>query len=211
MNTVNEQAGDLRTATNRQNAKKSTGPHDTTATRYNATKHGLLAKGVTEMDNPESYNELLSQLEREHQPIGLLESEIVAQIAIGIVRTRRARMLEAEEITAGLNPAKTRITRSDLEQALDKMGPKVEVLDPGLPARLQPRVLETITTTILRYETANENKIFRCLSQLERLQQQRRDRKPSSSGCADLGDIEIGEGLASLRTNSSAFEKPPLD
>ncbi len=37
---------------NWKNAQKSTGPKDTTSTRYNASKHGLLSEGVTELDDP---------------------------------------------------------------------------------------------------------------------------------------------------------------
>ena len=36
---------------NRLNGQKSRGPKDTSATRYNAKKHGLLAVGVTELDH----------------------------------------------------------------------------------------------------------------------------------------------------------------
>ena len=35
-------------AANRVNGQKSHGPTNTTSTRFNATKHGLLAQGITE-------------------------------------------------------------------------------------------------------------------------------------------------------------------
>ena len=47
---------------NRKNAQRSTGPHDTTSTRYNAVRHGLLAKGITELDDPVAYESLLGRL-----------------------------------------------------------------------------------------------------------------------------------------------------
>ncbi len=36
---------------NRINGQKSHGPTDTTSTRFNANKHGLLAMGMTELDD----------------------------------------------------------------------------------------------------------------------------------------------------------------
>ena len=47
---------DRKTAANRLNGQKSHGPTNTTSTRYNATKHGLLSHGVTELDNAEAYH-----------------------------------------------------------------------------------------------------------------------------------------------------------
>jgi hypothetical protein len=35
---------------NRINGQRSHGPTNTTSTRFNATKHGLLAVGITELD-----------------------------------------------------------------------------------------------------------------------------------------------------------------
>ena len=94
-------------AANRENAQKSTGPANTTSTRYNATKHGLRSQGVTELDNPEKFHALVEELKTALQPVGVLEHECVHQIAVLISRIRRARLLEAEAFTSCLNPPKT--------------------------------------------------------------------------------------------------------
>src|SRR5438874_12426661 len=83
-------------AANQENAKKSTGPSNTISTRFNATKHGLLSEGVTELDDPEKFQSLAAQLNKELQPVGILEHECVHQIALLTLRIRRARLLEAE-------------------------------------------------------------------------------------------------------------------
>jgi hypothetical protein len=49
-------------AANRINGQKSHGPTNTTSTRFNATKHGLLAVGITELDDAEGYHVLLNDL-----------------------------------------------------------------------------------------------------------------------------------------------------
>jgi len=51
-----------RISANRRNAKKSTGPNNTTSTRFNAAKHGLLAAGITELDDADEYQNTLSRL-----------------------------------------------------------------------------------------------------------------------------------------------------
>jgi hypothetical protein len=104
-------------AANRENAQKSTGPANTTSTRYNATKHGLLSEGITELDNPEAFQALLEQLKTELEPVGILEHECVHQIALLISRIRRARLLEAEAFTAYLNPPETWV-RFAIRQAI---------------------------------------------------------------------------------------------
>jgi hypothetical protein len=54
------------------------------------------------------------------------------------------------------------------------------VVNLGLPARLSASGVETLQT-FQRYETAIENKLFRALKQLERLQRMRRgDKIPSA-------------------------------
>ncbi len=87
---------------NRANAQLSTGPANMETTRYNATKHGLLSEGVTELDNPEKFQALIAQLKTEIAPVGILEHECVQQIALLTIRIRRARRLEAEAFTAQL-------------------------------------------------------------------------------------------------------------
>src|SRR5438034_4094665 len=47
---------------NRRNGKKSRGPKDTSSTRFNATKHGLLANGLTELDDAEGFRETFRDL-----------------------------------------------------------------------------------------------------------------------------------------------------
>src|SRR5205823_5035412 len=94
-------------AANQKNAAKSTGPIDSSSTRYNALKHGLLAKGITELDSPETFGGLVKTLTDEIEPCGTLEKECVEQIALLTMRVRRARTIEAEIFTAHLNPAKT--------------------------------------------------------------------------------------------------------
>jgi hypothetical protein len=116
---------------NRINGQKSHGPTNTASTRFNATKHGLLAVGITELDNAEGYHNILRDLMREKNPVRAIETFLVESAAIEMVRWLRARRLEAECITDELNPPTHSLGLSDL------LGPDGgEVLDPGLPAAI---------------------------------------------------------------------------
>ncbi len=75
-----------RISANRRNAKKATGPTNTSSTRFNATKHGLLSAGITELDNAEGYLNILSDLRREKNPVGVIETFLVESAAIEMVR-----------------------------------------------------------------------------------------------------------------------------
>jgi hypothetical protein len=91
-------------AANRINGQKSHGPTNTTSTRFNATKHGLLAQGITELDDAEGYRAFLSDLIRKKNPVGNFEMFLVEAAALHMVRWLRAGRLEAECITGELNP-----------------------------------------------------------------------------------------------------------
>ena len=60
--------------------------------------------GIAELDVAEGYQEKLSDLTSEKDPRGVVETFLVKSIVLDIVRWARPRRLEAEYITAGLNP-----------------------------------------------------------------------------------------------------------
>lgn len=183
-----------RTESNRRNARRSTGPKDTTSTRFNAVKHGLLAEGVTELDGPETFRDFCAKLEAELKPLGEVEGFLTRRVALGMVRLKRAVLLEAEFLTARLNPPVTERQRgvdSDFGAILSG-----RVTDPGLPARLAADAVDALANTFARFETMTENRVYRALNQLERMQRLRRGEKLPLPAC--------GEPLAS-------FGNPPSE
>src|ERR1700731_2187580 len=92
---------------NRKNAQKSTGPRDTASTRLNATKHGLLARGMTELDDSDAYKSLVQRLTAAKRPVGDIEEFLVRRIAFHMIRLQRAERLEAEYIAGEIHPAVT--------------------------------------------------------------------------------------------------------
>lgn len=151
---------------NRKNAQRSTGPHDTTSTRLNAVTHGLLAKGITELDDSDAYESLIQRFTDAFRPVGDLEQFFVQRIAFCMIRLGRAGRLEAEYITGKIHPTVKRSMVPDITQ--------LDVIEqPGLPAALDALSAMNLASVFQRYETAIENKFYRAINQLERLQRAR--------------------------------------
>ncbi|MBZ5723303.1 MAG: hypothetical protein LAO03_23450 [Acidobacteriia bacterium] len=71
-------------AANRRNATKSPGPQNFAAVRDNAAKHCLLAKHMIFQSEQEKseFDELMADLQDDHQPVGRTEWALVEEIAI---------------------------------------------------------------------------------------------------------------------------------
>jgi hypothetical protein len=84
---------------NRRNAQKSTGPKDTSKTRFNAIKHGLLSESVNVYD-AEILQPILERLRVELQPKTAVEDMYVDRIALYMTRLQRAASLSGEFMRA---------------------------------------------------------------------------------------------------------------
>ena len=93
---------DRKTRSNRTNALQSSGPVTVVGkarASQNAIQHGILsAKLLLPSENQNEYAALLSQLQLELVPVGMLECALVERIAIAIWRQRRLIGAEAAKI-----------------------------------------------------------------------------------------------------------------
>ncbi len=183
---MNEELRTPKIEANRRNARRSTGPKYTASTRFNATKHGLLAEGITELDDPDMFSGFCAKLETELKPVGEIETFLVRQIALGMIRLKRAAWIEAEFTTGELNPPITKTERGVLRMEVSGYADTVVVLDPGLPARLPALAVETLVSKYGRYETQIENRFFRHLHELERLQRMRQGENVPAPASVDV-------------------------
>jgi hypothetical protein len=170
---MSKSTSEKKIAANRLNGKKGKGPNDTRSTRFNAVKHGLLAAGITELDDSDGYREMLRDLTKERKPVGVVDTYLVQSMASKIVRSRRIQRLEAEYVTSILNPP---IYERDLSVELAKEFSGT-IVDPGLPAPMPSGTVQTLFNLYQRYETANENQFYRALHELERVQRLRLDER----------------------------------
>ena len=153
---------DKQIAANRLNALKSHGPTNTTSTRTNATRHGLLAAGITELDDAEGYRTMRRDLVKETNPVGTIEMFLVESAALEMVRLRRARRLEGEYITDILNPP-----------IYEALRPTSRPTNPGLPAAMKLESVQPLVSVFQRYEATILQRLFRILHEFERLQRMR--------------------------------------
>jgi hypothetical protein len=119
---------------NRKNAQK--GGVKTTEgkaiVKYNALKHGLLAKKVVitvgeGAENPEEFNALLEDLKTQLAPEGALEEMLVEKVAVAYWRLRRAYRYEAGLIRKELDTATDDFySNTDWEGKLNKTDEEIE-------------------------------------------------------------------------------------
>ncbi len=146
---------------NSRNAQRSTGPRTPAGkarVKFNALRHGLLAKSVilpirSRSEKRSHFDALLIQLIDELKPVGILEDMLVEKIAVSYWRLRRALRAEGGEISDRIR----RFRRYQL------------TTDPA--TRAIPSSPDTLN--ILRYENAIERQLHRAITQLRSLQEQR--------------------------------------
>ncbi len=117
-------------AANRRNAQRSTGPKTVegkNAVKWNALKHGLLAKAaVLPQEDRAEYERLLAGLVEYYQPVGMLEALHVEDIACAYWRRRRAVRAEAAKIELDMtvvgNNAQSILTKIEPEEAARNIG-----------------------------------------------------------------------------------------
>lgn len=72
---------------NRSNAKKSTGPRDTSKTRFNALRHGILSRETlivtgNGQEDVDAFEDLCSELRVALAPNGALEDLLVEELIV---------------------------------------------------------------------------------------------------------------------------------
>ncbi len=88
-------------------------------TRFNALKHGILARRVVlPHEDAGEFAALLAALVEEHQPTGPTEAHLVAELAAIMWRQRRVLLAEGAEINAGLLAVTKRSFDSPIESAV---------------------------------------------------------------------------------------------
>jgi hypothetical protein len=169
---------DKQIAANRNNALKSHGPTNTASTRTNATKHGLSAAGVTALDDAEGFLTMLSDLEKETNPVGTIEKFLVESAALEMIRLRRARRLEAQHIDGSLNPPYGTVVPTS-----STYRPQI---DSGLPASIKLEDVHPLVKLYQRYEAMGLQRFFRFVHELERLQRMRQGEQLAAPAALDV-------------------------
>ena len=140
---------------------------------------------------------MCATLEAELKPVGEIEIFLMRQVALGMVRLKRAAWLEAEFTTAQLNPQITE-DHNPLSLMLEARNSERVVVDPGLPARLSTEAVDALVSKFGRYETQAENRLIRHLHELERLQRLRQGENIPAPASVDVAIHAEGQAVASF-------------
>jgi len=171
---------DKQLSANKENAKKGgiKTQKGKEISKFNAFKHGILSEIITEYDKP-IYNELFLRLMQDYQPLLAIEEILVERIALLYIRLCRAVKAEKEYHLTIFNPklTETKIIQED-PLAYD-FGPitKTTIINEGYKAKIEPHHIEKLEGVYHRYEKNLENRLFRTLHELERVQRSRQGEK----------------------------------
>ncbi len=165
-----------RTRANRENALKSTGPRDTSRTRHNALKHGLLSRNIL-LSGEEAglLRELGERLSEELAPQGVLEALLVDRIVSSAWRLRRALAAERDCIQAVSDGSSS----IDFFQQLSG----TQATNVSLARSFAGK---GALLSLMRYEAAFERQIYKALHELQRLQAARRGEEPPPPLAVDV-------------------------
>jgi hypothetical protein len=70
---------------------------------------------------------------------------------------------------------------------LEELYPRPAQIDPGLPASMNSATVGALVATYVRYESSIENKLYRAMNQLERLQRAQQGEQLSAPVAVDVG------------------------
>ncbi len=180
---------DAKIAANRANAARSTGPktpEGKAVSSMNALKHGLTARRVVVLNDPDEdpaqFDHLLDELIDEHQPDGVTERFLVERIATCYWRLRRALRYEAQSAADRL------LARQQDPSGQTPAGPAADPLSDGGPI-----------VTLIRYESMIDRQLNRAMAQLDYLRQIRpmvvRQTSPVAPSAAGDPDSAGNSGL----------------
>ena len=154
---------EVKLAANRKNAKRSTGPKDTTRTRLNALKHGLLSRQPVILgESARSFRRFSRMVKQEElKPRTAMESILADRIVCLLWRLKRLERVERDIISGDVERWSTPRSRGRLEL-------------PALGAAMVGRLSNRDTFGKLsRYETAIERSLMRMRAEFCKLQEAR--------------------------------------
>ena len=157
---------------NQQNAKLGgvKTPAGKAKSKYNAQTHGILRHSVTDYEEG-FYSDILEDLTTQYEPQGVIEQILIERVAIHYLKLFRVQKAETEYMKSTLNP---RVVTNEMYSVLKNLNGKEEVLNEGYAPKVGSVVIEKLNGTYARYETINENRLFRALHELQRVQELRK-------------------------------------
>lgn len=136
--------------------------------KYNAVKHGILKVVITDYEQG-YYESCLQELIEELEPVGFTENMLVERIALCYLRLFRVAKAEGEFIKTQLHPFVIKHSAHDIINKMTAI-PYDEITVEGYKENISVNAIQQLDQTLLRYDTTIENKLYRALHELQRIQ-----------------------------------------
>lgn len=141
-------------------------PKQLEANRQNALKHPIFRETITEYEKDLEEN-LLELLGDEFEPQGVIEKMLVDRIATCYLKLFRVAKAEKEYMQATLNP---RVVISENTLLFPEDYIKVVVKNEGYVPRIGSGDIGRLSDVYLKYEAAIEDRLYKAIKELERIQ-----------------------------------------
>lgn len=164
---MNKKISEKQLKANQENGKKGGVKTDEgkETSKYNALKHGILKETVSEYEQSFS-KDVMERLNSQFQPVGVLEKILVDRIAVYCVRLFRGAKAENEYMQSVLNPRQ--VTVNELIPPIVFTETIVE--NEGYTPTVTHEMVDRLSSTFLRYEIALENRMYKAIHELQRMQ-----------------------------------------
>ena len=141
--------------------------------RHNARRHGILAELKTKYEG-NAYDGYLRRLHDEYDPQSFMEGLLVERIAVCCLMLYRAAKAEREFMLTRLKPPRY--------ERIDFINYDEESYKPVI----KHEDIEHLTGIYLRYQTTIENRLYKAMHELERLQRMRKGEQVPSPISVDV-------------------------
>lgn len=149
--------------------------------KYNAQKHGILGQTLTEYEQT-SYRGIFEELRAYYKPKGIIEDILVERMAIHHIKLYRIAQAENEFIKSVLNPT------LDIADEMDRH----LIRKRGYEPTVKSSSVEKLQNIYSRYEATIENRLYKTMHELERIQRMRKGEKVSAPVAVDVGIDKMG-------------------
>lgn len=149
--------------------------------KYNALKHGIFRETISEYEK-DLEEHLAERLDDELKPRGVIEKMLLDRIAVYYLKLFRVAKAEREYMRAKLNPR--------VEETKDLLAPtdyiKTIVKNEGYIPQIGANVVKDLLDVYARYEATIENRLYKALHELQRIQAARMGEKPPLPVAVDV-------------------------
>jgi hypothetical protein len=163
-NTENSKLGGVKTTEGKEVSK------------FNAVKHGIFRQTITEYES-DFYSDIFLQLKEQLLPEGILEEILVERIATCYVKLYRVAKSEQEHIKASIHPEGLHIHLMGDE---DTYAPQIKTA-----------TVSVLVNLFARYEVTTENRLYKAMHELERIQRIRKGEKINAPLAIDVNKMGL--------------------